>query len=359
MVSRLDMVEEHEWIEPRSPEPEPPRRDPRAAALTALQVGAGNAAVARLLAAHRPMLQRATVERLDVATFQDLHDNGFFPCAAAVGGGTATERTVAQALLARDLDFVSGDAWEAEVRMRARLIDAMTFFANSQSYQYNWKSDDLRLPPPWDGIPARTVQAFLPRANQSPLGAVRTLFNPPPNETFYLDCSSAIAASQYSAMAEAMDALGADFDAQYPREKVIVNAEGMETIQLPNGPKVAPPVEALYDEVTISSLNDLLPGDCVYFKSFSDYDQTHEGAEAAWAGEHAVYIGNDRFLGFGVAPQTHDQMVAQLVTSYNNQALKKSAAKRSASALENSNKSLSGKLPGLEKTVRRLRNFAG
>jgi protein-glutamine gamma-glutamyltransferase len=72
----------------------------------------------------------------------------------------------------------------------------------------------------------------------------------------------------------------------------------------------------LYENITISSSSDLLPGDWVYFKNFADYLIRHPGG--AWQGENAIYLGGGKFRGFGVRELTETGMNAELVRVYNN-----------------------------------------
>ena len=58
--------------------------------------------------------------------------------------------------------------------------------------------------------------------NKSRRDAVDALFKPPSEGRFFLDCSTAIAAVQYRALAVAMDSIKPGwFDAHFSREKAI------------------------------------------------------------------------------------------------------------------------------------------
>jgi hypothetical protein len=312
---------------------------------------AGNATVARALG--RRVLQRVTIDGSDITTMQELDDAGFYPRLVAGQQGTATEETVATALIATDESY-SEKQWHAEVLMRSALIDGMAAI-NTVGFRYNWDDESLALTPGWEAAGGGlTPQAFVPRANVSPLAAVRELFQQQPeDEARYLDCSSALVAVRYHALAEALNGVGFDFDREYPRERVVISVEGLERVVIPHGPTISPPADELTEEVVLSSIDQLLPGDQVYLMSYSDYDQTHTGPEAAWAGEHAVYLGNGLYQGFGVAAQNLDAMIKELRDSYNKQGLKQPFTKRSG--FEDSSRSMTGTLPGIDKRVRRLK----
>jgi hypothetical protein len=73
--------------------------------------------------------------------------------------------------------------------------------------------------------------------------------------------------------------------------------------------------ENLYKRVTITGFDDLLPGDWVYFLNVPDYLSKHPGGY--WMGEHALYMGNNKFSGFGLSGLTNDEMLAKLLEHYN------------------------------------------
>ncbi|HEY6898686.1 MAG TPA: hypothetical protein VI279_15620 [Rhodocyclaceae bacterium] len=314
-------------------------------------------------------IQRVTIEGADV----DHRDNRDGDDTASLefydyyrGGGNATEETVIDEYMARQpaADFVNSEKWEGEIRMRGHLIDGMDEINDNNLFAYNWQEDQWTLPATWGAIPAEEADegqnaAFMPAAGQSRLAALQDLFRAPAaDESYYIDCSTAILAVHYRALAETMEALHAgSFDQRFAREDVVINAAGSGQVNAGQG-MVDPPGEALAEEVALSGVGDLIPGDMVYFQNFSDYEATHSGPEAAWAGEHAIYKGNDQYRGFGTDSRAYDEMVEQLVTTYNDQGLNEGAARKAADARENSGESLNGELPGIT-DVKRARNPQG
>ncbi len=71
----------------------------------------------------------------------------------------------------------------------------------------------------------------------------------------------------------------------------------------------------LYKKIALSSKSEILPGDWVYFKNFSDYLTKHPGG--AWQGENAIYMGDGKYRGFGVSSMSETDMNAELVRVYN------------------------------------------
>src|SRR5690242_15440219 len=183
------------------------------------------------------------------------------------------------------------------------------------------------------------------------------------DETFFLDCSSAALLSIYRGFAKALEALQEDtFNTYFATEQVVVHPEGVQGVQ-PGDDERPPPGQALTEEIEINAWQDLLPGDLVYFRSYADYELTHAGTEAAWAGEHAVYMGNDLFQGFGVQPSSHAQMVAALELAYNSQGIKvedgfvfEPKKGREPEPDDTEDETIDGLLPGMDKSIRRPKN---
>jgi len=280
------------------------------------------------------------------------------------------ELTIIDALLQSPTQFqYSSENWRAEIKMRKALIKGMQKLTK-QRYKYNWDSDDLELPGTWQSVDYTSEgsqkdlpkAAFIPNVNVSPDDAIDDLFaQSGSGPTYFLDCSSAIVAIQYRALlAACRDAAQAtpetyddqEFNSKY--HNVVIHAEGV-TGTKPNGTFVPSPVSDLTQEVTVDSADKLIPGDLVYFVNYADYDQTHNGPEAAWAGEHAIYYGNDQFQGFGIEKSSSmTEMIDQLKSAYNSQALNTGAKRKED--FEHASDTLNGKRPGLSKKVRRMKS---
>jgi len=71
----------------------------------------------------------------------------------------------------------------------------------------------------------------------------------------------------------------------------------------------------LYKNVSLSSKTEILTGDWVYFKNFTDYLAKHPGG--AWQGENAICMGGGKYRGFGVSSLSEADMNAELVRVYN------------------------------------------
>ena len=71
----------------------------------------------------------------------------------------------------------------------------------------------------------------------------------------------------------------------------------------------------LIDKPKPETVDDLLPGDAVYFKNTADIHKKHPGSP--WQGENTIYKGNGRFTGHGVDTQDADTIVKILADEYN------------------------------------------
>ena len=172
----------------------------------------------------------------------------------------------------------------------------------------------------WKPLSA-AANAFMVPKGESRRGAVDALFKPPSEAKFFLDCSTAIAAVQYRALAVAMDSITPGwFDAHFSREKAVIKLEASD--ETPKGKqRRKPPPDEIYEEVALSS-------------------------------------------GFGVKVKTHDEMVKALIDSWE-QGLTNPTPKRKrkdeADPHEHpmtADDTLSEARPGLDTTVRRLKNRA-
>lgn len=274
------------------------------------------------------------------------------------------EEMVARALFANgSLSYASNAIWEAEVKMRAALIDAMERLNNTGA-EYNFESDDWNLPAAtWESGSVRVQGAkkqnagFRPREGVTAAAAIDAVFDDVgDDEEIFLDCSTAMAVAHYKALREALGT--AAFNAKYGRGKqeVVISPEGAQ-VKIGAGVMGEAPIHDEVETVQIDTVEELLPGDWVYFKNFSDYDATHEGPAAVWAGEHALVKGDGTYEGFG-ATETLPNMIAKLVKCYNDQGRKAASPKKAAVFREDSDDSMTGKLPGPLKEVRRLKNPA-
>jgi hypothetical protein len=135
-----------------------------------------------------------------------------------------------------------------------------------------------------------------------PSDAVAAIFAP--GAKTRLECLSMTLAIEYYSM---LKGLGADkFNANF--------AAGIE-ISPDSSPPLIQGAGKKYDVVAVSSTNDLLPGDWVFFQNFRDFLVKHPGAD--WQGENAIYLGVGQFRGFGVAAESEADLNQELVKQYN------------------------------------------
>ncbi|PHN02209.1 eCIS core domain-containing protein [Flavilitoribacter nigricans] len=278
--------------------------------------------------------------------------------------GDEDKKLVIDELIKNEMEykFSTYRGYIADVVMRAEMIKGMRFLNSDISpFRYNWESDHLKMPSEWVGVDHKSNDpgddgkgsAFIPAEGRTSLEAVESIFRAAGSEKYYLDCSTAILAVQYKALLAAYTELenANTFNRAEGRDMALA-PEGVTKVKFKHGFKDTPGDE-LKEEITLKNQDHLAPGDSVYFKNYSDYETTHEGPEAAWAGEHAVYIGNGRFSGFGANDLSYDDMVQTLVKAYNEQGRNSKWKKKDEP--EDYGPSISGTLPGMLKTVNRLR----
>jgi hypothetical protein len=302
-------------------------------------------------------------------------------------GETPTETSVIDELFQK---FKSGNQsysateWQTEVVMRAAIIDGMEQLNKESSpFHYNMNTNELKLPNRWQAVGAFHTEehvrvedqntAFAPKAGtvavpNDSLEAINQVFTLSGGNTeYYLDCSTASVLTVYRGFAQALESLDpGSFSDYFPPEDVVIHPEGVEGVTVPNAGQVdrEPPSKELMDEIDLSNRKDLQPGDLVYWRNFADYEETHGGTEnaaAAWAGEWSVYMGNDKFQGFGVPLSSFEDMVAKLMNSYNAGLPKKTPKKTDRERVNQQRtgiETMDSFLPGIDKSIRRPRNPA-
>jgi hypothetical protein len=67
--------------------------------------------------------------------------------------------------------------------------------------------------------------------------------------------------------------------------------------------------------VQVKDASELQRGDFVYFENPADYRRRHPGG--AWRGENTVFLGDGKFLGFGVGEMMGAQLFELLAAKYN------------------------------------------
>lgn len=75
---------------------------------------------------------------------------------------------------------------------------------------------------------------------------------------------------------------------------------------------------AILEEITITDLNELLPGDIVYFSNLPDYSTL--SPDGYWSGEYCIYLGTvnevQMFVGLGVDESSYDELVSTISGHY-------------------------------------------
>lgn len=324
--------------------------------------GRASSAPPQLVAMVSGPLQRIVIDEMSFNK-REGEDDDSLEFGDMFRGDSDVERLIIDEYMEREpgAEFDHNAAWKAEIKLRAELIEGMRLINAQGLFNYNWEGHDWSMPADWEVIRTREGgrgqdAAFKPRANVSRSAAVRQLFREPAeDESYYFDCSTAILAVHYRALVEVMESNQAgSFDGGHDANAVVITSTGVSEVNLGHG-MVEPPGNALTEEVKVTDVEKLLPGDWVYFQSFTDYNDTHEGAEAAWAGEHALYLGDDRYQGFGTASLTYQQMVTTLIDQYNNQGRKAGSQKKQKTFREEYAQAIGGELPGIV-DVRRAKN---
>ncbi len=209
-----------------------------------------------------------------------------------------------------DFQFDTNEQMGREVRVRAAAIKGMEeVHKGCCNYPSAGKPDNLD-PTYWDrqGPYQYTLKPKLP-AGKGPSDAIEAIFKA--GAETRLECNSTMVAIQYRAM---LAMLGAPaFNKKFPAGAGLI----ISPHHVPPAGVAQHPIwsKDLYKELTISGPKDLMPGDWVYFKNIDDYIDRHPGG--AWSGEHALYLGNGMFRGFGVKEQSQADLEAELLRIYN------------------------------------------
>lgn len=200
---------------------------------------------------------------------------------------------------------------ETEEKFRNALIDSAkndeascTFRAKIGTESPAWKSvdaysekDDMSVNPNY-AIGLDETNGALPSE------AIKSIFTSGSGSTF--DCSAMMIANVYNAM---LKTVGPDaFNKLYEGDKkkdLIISPEFVYFKDEKSGEfKDHPLLESgMYEKVTITSMEDLIPGDWVYFINSLAYKMI-KGSGGAWMGEHATYTGitgeERMYKGFGI-----------------------------------------------------------
>jgi hypothetical protein len=162
--------------------------------------------------------------------------------------------------------------------------------------------------------------------------ALEDIFSANSNNKVMLDCNAMMVAIQYEGMRQAFG--DEKFNKMFPESKqgLFIGPIGDPNQQVyPSygsseqaGTKNHPFLQlGLYTETTYTPSSfsnekakaELVTGEWVYFENHTDYVRCHPNG--MWSGEHAMYIGDGKFMGFGLgAALTYDEVLNELQSQY-------------------------------------------
>jgi hypothetical protein len=190
-----------------------------------------------------------------------------------------------------------------EVRVRHAAIKGMEE-ANTGTCQYPDSAHPAYLDSTyWDKAGPMYFKAKSPLpSGKEASDAIEAIFAP--GSKTRLECMAMTFAVQYRAM---MNGMGkAKFNKLFP---------GGAGLEISNRNMASELIASKkYKVITVGSKSEILPGDWVYFKNFSDYKTKHPGG--FWQGENAVYMGGGMYSGFGVTSMSEKDMNKELVKAH-------------------------------------------
>lgn len=170
---------------------------------------------------------------------------------------------------------------------------------------------------------------FHMKPGQRPSEAIGAVFSPGwygDEPKTLLECNSMMVAEQHRAL---LEVLGADaFDK-------LIKQEGGVIAPMVEGSTGQSPLMRFFKQMEVAAPKDdpmrnLLPGDWVYLANLAEYSTCEKvvyewslkkklkDPRGAWSGEHALYLGNGKFAGFGVADADYDLIREHFATARNN-----------------------------------------
>ncbi|HWT00905.1 MAG TPA: DUF4157 domain-containing protein [Pyrinomonadaceae bacterium] len=265
-------------------------------------------------------------------------------------------------------DFVSAQDASNEVLFRLSLMLNMSL-ANRRDTAYaryrNQGEEGLSLQgsTTWQSIPAQTEfkpGGFQLQPGTTPSAAITQLTAPVADvqQRIVVDCSTLMGILYYKSLLEASGS--AEFDKKFQNKMIVGPLEALygdkKNTFHPLKTKDNPADSPYMKQVTISKLEDLVPGDTVMFENHSDYKPLASGG--LWSGEYAVYTrkagGKLFFEGFGLAETSYDKIIQTLQDEY---AAARSAAGRPVQGpvpFEETVHTIGGKRPGIKTAIFRI-----
>jgi protein-glutamine gamma-glutamyltransferase len=212
-----------------------------------------------------------------------------------------------------DYAFTDFAQLKTEIEVRRNAIKGMEEI-HKGCCRYPALNEDPYIDPQYWKQPGSEKYHFVP-VSPFPVGkeasdAVEAIFKP--NAGTRLDCWTIMVAVEYYAMLKGLGA--AKFNQKFPA------GAGMEiswrgTSNYPPSQYGQNVIFNQYDNITLASEAEILNGDWVYFKNFTDYVTINP--RGYWQGENAIYMGNGKYQGFGSGLKTRDEMDQKLVEECN------------------------------------------
>ncbi|HEY5960112.1 MAG TPA: hypothetical protein VIV60_26345 [Polyangiaceae bacterium] len=204
-----------------------------------------------------------------------------------------------------DYAFSNNEQMGNEVRVRSKAIQGMEA-VHAGCCDYFSDSDPPYLNVAyWDKVgPVSFVPKTPLPAGKTASDAIEAIFAS--GAKTRLECLSMTIAIEYYSL---LKGLGRNkFDTMFPGGAGIeISAKAGHPLLVSSNKK--------YTVVAVTNARDLLPGDWVYFKNFTDYLTRHPGGY--WQGENAIYMGLGKYRGFGLGNKTEGELNAELVDQYN------------------------------------------
>lgn len=205
--------------------------------------------------------------------------------------------------------YATKDQLMIELNLRDKAIDEMgKANASADNLRYATRSGDPEDgwldPKYWDKV---GFYQFLLMLGVTPAPAVRSIFGGKDN---VLECNSAMVAVEYGSMLDTMR--NNAFNQRMAGGSLIISPYHLPPRGVGQHPLFK---EGMIETVMITGAKDLIPGDWVYFRNIADYLTKHPNG--FWSGEHALYLGDGKFQGFGTTVLTDGELREKLLDNYN------------------------------------------
>lgn len=262
-----------------------------------------------------------TVQRKIIINGKDVDKNAgaktlLENCMKQYGLEKADDVYVALKASASEFKYDSEDEVVAEIKVRQNIASGIVEIENHAGY--NLEGDKLRLGNQWNAVAGISgdeesdAHVFRPTGKAS--DAINQLFSTAGN---HLECNSATVAVHYHALLKTMGAEA--FDAAFEDQVVVMPDMFVKIYEYrdqEDGPSLG-----LIQKVEVKSEDNLVKGDWVYFMNYPEYEEINkllnDKDQGAFEGENAIYLGKDRYKGFGVDNVNFNGMVKMLKDEYN------------------------------------------